>query len=102
MKIRPDTTARIIDLRRHQSLSVNTIANKLGLSRRTVSNVLRGDLSPLNIRTTRKYQRCQEKGGCIPSRTLVTRPFATGDFAIPECKRCKVPMAGRLKKGWAA
>ena len=100
--ISPETEARIINLRTKKALSVNTIANKLGLSRRTVTNVLRGDLSPLNIRTTRKYQRCQEKGGCIPSGITVTRPFATGYFDIPECRRCKVPIVGSLRRGWAA
>ena len=58
--------------------------------------------SALNIRTTRKHQRCQENGGCIPSRVMVIRPFATGYFQVPECRKCKVPMVGALRRGWAA
>ena len=102
MNLRPETEARIIELRYKNALPVGSIAKKLGLSRRTVSTVLRDDLSPLNIRTNRRYQRCQENGGCKPSGTLVVRPFSLGDIAIPECRKCRVPMTGRLRKGWAA
>ena len=89
-------------LRRQNGYSVQGIAQRLNVSRRAVSGVLRGDLSPLNIRTTRKYLRCQENGGCVPSRVMVIRPFATGYFQVPECRKCKVPMVGALRRGWAA
>lgn len=98
----PETIARIRRLRKQNAYSVNTIANKLGLSRRTVTSVLRGDLTPLNVRTTRRYQQCQDNGGCKPSGIMVIRPFALGDIAVPECRSCRVPMTGRLRKGWAA
>ena len=100
--MKPETAARIVSLRRHNGYSVNTIANKLGLSRKTVSGVLRGDLTPLNVRTSRRYQRCQEKGGCTPSDVWIVRPFALGYFLVPECRACRVPMTGRLRRGWAA
>lgn len=101
-RVTPELEARIIRLRRNSGYSVNTIANKLGLSRKAVSGVLREDLSPLEIRTSRKYAKCQALGGCVPSSVMVIRPFATGYFSIPECKRCRVPMAGSLRRGWAA
>lgn len=44
--------------------------------------------TPLNLRTTRRYEKCQERGGCVPSKTIVTRD----EVYAPTCKRCEVPM----------
>ena len=95
--ITPEIAQRILRLRRQNGYSVQGIAQRLNVSRKAVSAVLRGDLSPLNIRTTRKYQRCQERGGCVPSSVMVVRLFQMGHMAIPECRRCKVPIRARGK-----
>lgn len=97
MKIRDDTRARIIRLRRQNGYSVVGIAQRLKISRLTVSNVLRGDISPLEARTTRKWLRCKELGGCVPSGLTVRRPFPMGDRDLPVCKRCEVPIRGKGK-----
>lgn len=98
----PQLQRQVQSLRKHSGYSVQGIAQRLNISRKAVSEALRDDLTPLNIRTTQKYQRCQEQGGCVPSSNYVVRPYASGYFQVPECKRCKVPMAGRLRMGWAA
>lgn len=97
MNLTPALRARIIRFRRQNGYSVMGISQRVGVSRLTVSNVLRGDLSPLNVRTTRKWLRCREKGGCVPSGLTVRRPFPMGDLDLPVCKRCAVPMRGKAK-----
>lgn len=94
MTVSDATAARIRSLKKNGH-SVNGIAQRLKLSRLTVSNVLRGDLTPLNVRTTRKYLQCQENGGCVPSRKIVRRPFPQGDVELPVCRNCKVPIRGK-------
>ena len=93
----PEIENRIRRLRKQNGYSVVSIAQRLNVSRKAVSAALRGDLSPLNIRTTRKHLRCQENGGCVPSKVMVVRPFQMGHQTIPECKRCKVPIRSRGK-----
>lgn len=44
--------------------------------------------TPLNLRTNQKHQACQEQGGCVPSKTIVTRD----EVYAPTCRRCAVPM----------
>ena len=44
--------------------------------------------TPLNLRTTRRYEKCQERGGCVPSRNIVER----NEVFAPTCKSCGVPM----------
>ena len=93
----PEIEQRIRRLRKQNGYSVQGIAQRLNVSRKAVSGALRSDLTPLNIRTTRKYLRCQENGGCVPSKVYVVRHFQMGYLAIPECRRCKVPIRSRSR-----
>lgn len=96
-RLTPEIEKRVRRLRKQNGYSVQGIAKRLNLSRKAVTGVLRDDLSPLNMRTTRKYLRCQERGGCVPSDVMVVRPFPLGHMELPECKRCKVPMRNKSR-----
>lgn len=46
-------------------------------------------LTPLNLRTSARYERCD--GHHVPSGLTVNREFPQGTRVIPVCRRCRVP-----------
>lgn len=90
----PATCDRIRQLR-FSGVRPSSIADRLHLSTAEVIRALDADLTALNIRTTRRYQRCQSRGGCVPSGRIVSRSFPMGLVELPLCKACGVPMRGK-------
>ena len=91
----PELIATICRLRKQNGYSVQLIAQRLKISRTQVWEALRADLTPLNIRTTKKWEACKARGGCVAGPSFT----AHGYFLTP-CKRCGVPMKPR-GWGWA-
>ena len=90
----PEQIVTIRRLRKQNGYSIQYIAQHLNLPRQAVSDVMRADITPLNRKVDRRYAKCQERGGCVPSDVYVVRPFPSGDIELPVCKRCEVPMRG--------
>jgi hypothetical protein len=59
----------------------------------------RRTLSPLNLRTSARYDACVTNGGHIPSGDFAIREFPIGQRQLPICKRCRVPY-GKANGYW--